>query len=208
MAGVKTSDAARAASVDDPDFAARIRQRDAESLEEVVRLYLPQVLRTARAAGLGPQLAEDVAQDTFVTFIEVAPRFECRSHVRTWLFGILYRKIAEARRQVRRDLEMDDIEEVFEQRFNSAGSWTRPPRPVDREVYDAEIRQGIESCLDLVPTKQRMAFVLREIEELDTEEIRKILDVTSTNLGVLLHRVRNRLRECLEAKGINGQSNA
>ncbi len=208
MAGVKARDAGRAASVDDPDFAARIRERDAESLEEVVRLYLPQVLRTTRAAGLGPQLAEDVAQDTFVTFIEAAPRFEGRSHVRTWLFGILYRKIAEARRHVRRDLEMDDIEQVVEQRFNSAGSWTRPPRPVDRDVYDAEIRQGIESCLDLVPTKQRMAFVLREIEELDTEEVRKILDVTSTNLGVLLHRVRNRLRECLEAKGINGQSNA
>ncbi len=73
MAGVKTSDAGRGASVDDPDFAARIRERDAESLEEVVRLYLPQVLRTTRAAGLGPQLAEDVAQDTFITFIEAAP---------------------------------------------------------------------------------------------------------------------------------------
>ena len=208
MAGTKTSDAHEVASVDSPDFAARIRERDAQSLEEVVRLYLPQVLRAARGAGLGAQLAEDVAQDTFVTFIEAAPRFEGRSHVRTWLFGILYRKIAEARRQLRRDQEMDDIEEVFEQRFNSSGSWTRPPRPVDREVYDAEIRQGIESCLDLVPTKQRMAFVLREIEELETEEIRKILDVTRTNLGVLLYRVRNRLRECLEAKGIEGQSNA
>ena len=202
MAGTKTSDVGRAVGVDDPDFAARIRERDAESLAEVVRLYLPQVLRTARGAGLDPQLAEDVAQDTFVTFIEAAPRFEGRSHVRTWLFGILYRKIAEARRQVWLDQEMDDIDEVFEQRFNSAGSWTRPPRPVDAAIYEAEIRQGIESCLDLVPTKQRMAFVLREIEEMDTEEICKILETTRTNLGVLLHRVRNRLRECLEAKGI------
>ena len=47
-----------------------------------------------------------------------------------------------------------------------------------------------------------MAFVLREIEELETEEICKILDVTRTNIGVLLHRARNRLRECLETKGI------
>ena len=51
-------------------------------------------------------------------------------------------------------------------------------------------------------TKRRMAFVLREIEGMDTEEIRKLLEVTRTNLGVLLHRVRNRLRECLEAKGM------
>ncbi len=46
------------------------------------------------------------------------------------------------------------------------------------------------------------AFVLREFEELGTEEICKILDLTRTNLGVLLHGVRNRLRECLETKGI------
>ena len=188
--------------MDDPDFAARIRERDGESVQQVVRAYLPQLLRAARGAGLAPQLAEDVVQDTFVTFIETAHRFEGRSHVRTWLFGILYKKIAAARRHRLRDQEMDNIEEVFEQRFDSAGSWTRPPRPVDAGIYDAEIGQGIDSCLAEVPTKQRMAFVLREIEAMDREEIRKILEVTDTNLGVLLHRVRNRLRECLEAKGI------
>ena len=109
---------------------------------------------------------------------------------------------AAARRNLRRDHELDDIDEVFEQRFDDAGSWTRPPRPVDAEVYDAEVRQGIDDCLDQVPTQQRMAFVLREVEGMDTQEICKILEVTRTNLGVLLHRVRNRLRECLEAKGI------
>ncbi len=150
--------------VDDPGFAARIRQRDAQALEEVVRRYLPQILR---AAG-----------------------------------GVLYKKIAAARRSLGRDDEMDDIEEVFEKRFDDAGSWTRPPLPVDAEVYAAEVRQGIDGCLDRVPTNQRMAFVLREMEGMDTQETCKILEVTRTNLGVLLHRVRNRLRECLEARGI------
>ncbi len=202
MASTTTSGAARATGVDDPSFAARIRERDAQALEEAVRRYLPQILRAASGAGFAPQLAEDVAQDTFVTFIETAPRFEGRPHVRTWLFGILYKKIAAARRNLRRDIDMDDIEEVFEQRFDDAGGWTRPPRPVDAEVYDAEVQQGIDGCLDRVPTNQRMAFVLREIEGMDAQEICKILEVTRTNLGVLLHRVRNRLRECLEAKGI------
>ncbi len=202
MADATTSGEASATHVDDPDFAARIRERDAQALQEVVRRYLPQILRAARGAGLAPQLAEDAAQDTFVTFIESAPRFEGRSHVRTWLFGILYKKIAAARRSLGRDKEVDDIEEVLDQRFDETGSWTRPPRPVDAEVYDAEVRQGIDGCLDRVPTNQRMAFVLREIEGMSTQDICKILEVTRTNLGVLLYRVRNRLRECLEAKGI------
>lgn len=185
-------------------LAARVRQRDPDALREVVRLYLPQVLRTARAAGFDSDRAEDVVQSTFATFVETADRFEGRSQVRTWLFGILYKKIAEARRDSRRFDEMHDIERVFEARFHTDGSWVRPPRPVDAAVYDKEIRQGLEDCLDQVPSKQRMAFVLREVEGLATQEICKILEVTRTNLGVLFHRVRNRLRECLETKGIEG----
>ena len=125
MTDTTVGGAASATYVDDPDFAQRIRERDAQALEEVVHRYLPQILRAARGAGLAPQLAEDVAQDTFVTFVETAPRFEGRSHVRTWLFGILYKKIAAARRNLGRDNEMDDIEAVFDQRFDETGSWTR-----------------------------------------------------------------------------------
>ena len=83
---------------EDPGLMARIRSGDPATLETVVDSYLAQVLRAARGAGLGPQEAEDVTQDTFATFIEKAPDFKGRPRVRTWLFGILYSKIAEARR--------------------------------------------------------------------------------------------------------------
>ncbi len=62
----------------------------------------------------------------------------------------------------------------------------------------------LEDCLQAVPTQQRMAFVLREVESFATDEICKILEVTPTNLGVLLYRVRNTLREYLEKKGVKG----
>jgi RNA polymerase sigma-70 factor (ECF subfamily) len=42
---------------------------------------------------------------------------------------------------------------------------------------------------------------MREINGLDTDELTRVLSVSVTNLGVMLHRARNRLRECLEAKG-------
>lgn len=189
-------------------LAARIRDRDPAAIEEVVHAYLPQILRAAMGAGLDRPVAEDVTQSTFATFIESAHRFEGRSHVRTWLFGILYNKIAETRRKLKRDRDVDDIDEVFEQRFSKGGFWTKPPRPVDAAVFEQEVRKGIDDCLEEVPEKQRMAFVLREIEEMDSEQICNILEVTRTNLGVLLHRVRNRLRECLESKGFEGPVSA
>ncbi len=188
--------------VESPELVARIRAGDPEALQAAVHAYLSQVLRAARGAGLDPQRAEDVTQATFITFLETASRFEGRSRVRTWLFGILYNKIAEARREMSKDRKKDPIDEVVEQRFRSDGTWARPPRPLEDQVYDAQVRQRLEECLQDAPTNQRMAFVLREVEGLSTEEICKILEVSRTNLGVLIYRARNRLRECLEAKGV------
>ena len=88
-------------------------------------------------------------------------------------------------------------------RHYTSGSWIQRPRPVDSEVYASEVRREIEGCLETVPNKQRTAFVLREVEEMDMKEICKILDATRTNLGVLLHRARSRLRECLGKEGDN-----
>lgn len=184
----------------DPDLPARIRRRDRDALEAVVDAYLNQVLRAARGAGLSQQQAEEVAQNTFVTFVEKAPGFEGRSHIRTWLFGILYRKIQEARRGFARDRNMDDIDEVFESRFDEGSSWSRPPRGPDDELFAKEARGEISDCLAAAPDRQRFAFLLREVEGLSTKEICKILGVSTTNLGVMLHRVRNRVRECLEVK--------
>ncbi len=106
----------------DPDLAAQVRAGNCTAIQTVVETYLAQILRAARGAGLDLQQAEDVTQATFTTFIEAAPRFEGRSSVRTWLFGILYKKIAEARRALQRDRQMDEIDEAFEGRFDASGS--------------------------------------------------------------------------------------
>ncbi len=189
---------------DSPEFPASIRSGDSDALRAVVDAYMGQVHRAARGAGLTPQEAEEVTQGTFTTFIEAAPRFEGRSHVRTWLFGIMYKKISEARRQLSRARDLEDIDRIVESRFKADGSWSRPPRRADASLHDREIRGQISDCLDDLPTAQRAAFSFREVEGLTTSEICKILGVTSTNLGVMLYRARNRLRECLEAKGVWG----
>lgn len=190
----------------DPGFLDRLRLRDESALHEVITAYLPQIYRAARGAGLNQEQAEDVAQSTFVTFIEKIDSFEGRSQVRTWLFGILYRKIAETRRLAQREDATEDVHEVMENRFNHRGSWAKPPRKADRDTFEREIRHHIEDCLAQLNTTQRLAFVLREVEEMSSEEICNTMEVSRTNLGVLLYRGRNSLRECLEERSIKGSS--
>ncbi len=188
----------------DPRFVDRLRSGDAVAIEAVVHAYLPQILRAARGAGLDLARAEDVTQSVFLTFIQTVARFEGRAHVRTWLFGILYRKLSETWRAVKRENEADDIDGIMEERFAPNGTWARPPREADQETLDAEIRAHLAVCLDGVPQRQRVAFLMREVECMSTEEICNVMEVTDTNLGVLLFRVRNRLRECLEKRNVKG----
>jgi RNA polymerase sigma-70 factor (ECF subfamily) len=186
------------------DFLALLQARDESALQRLVSAYLPQILRAARSTGLNRANAEDVCQSTFVTFIEKIDSFEGRSHVRTWLFGILYRKISEMRRSASRETDAESIDQVMENRFKMDGHWQQPPRGADMATYEREVREHLADCLEGISTDQRLAFVLREVEEMDSEDICQTLQVSRSNLGVLLFRGRNLLRECLEGRNIRG----
>jgi RNA polymerase sigma-70 factor (ECF subfamily) len=187
---------------------AAIQERDPVALDAVVHECLPGLLRTARGAGLDLDAAEDVVQDTFLVFARRAGEFDGRARASTWLYGILLHKIAERRRTMARDAADEDIDRVMEQRFGADGRWTRPPRGPAEQLARGEVRRQLGECLEHLPERHRQAFLLREVEDLDTDEICNILDVTANNLGVVLYRARNRLRECLEAKGLEGSADA
>ncbi len=181
---------------------------DPAIIEDVIHECVPGLLRTAWAAGLSIDRVEDVVQDTMVVFLRRAHEFDGRARVSTWIHGILLRRIQEERRIIRRDDDREDIDATMEARFDHEGSWARPPRGPGDDLARSEVQRMLRSCLEDVPERQRVAFTLREVEGFETEEICKILDVSANNLGVLLYRARNRLRECLESKGLEGSGDA
>ncbi len=186
----------------DPEFLARLKRRDPPALEELVETYLPQLLRAGRGMGFSREESEDIAQSVFAAMIEALDRFSGRSHIRTYLFGIFYNKVSEHLRESQKAQQSDPIEEVMESKFDTRGNWRQPPADVERQLYSQEAGKIIQECLEGIPRAQRIAFYLREVEEMRTPEICKKLGITSTNLGVLLFRARNRLRECVEKKGL------
>ncbi len=180
----------------------RLKARDPGALVEAVRAHARALFRAAKGLGFSDADAEDLVQDVFSTFIQRLDSFEGRSQLRTWLFGILHRKTMERRRVAAIEARCDPIDDVFESRFDMRGHWVRPPADVERLLLSKELGALILGCMDGLPANQRGAFVLREIEGLETAEICKILAVSITNFGVLIHRARARLRECLELKGL------
>lgn len=185
-----------------PEFLERLRGRDPAVWEAIVEAYLPQLLRAGRGMGFAPDEAQDLAQSVFVALMESIGRFEGRSHIRTFLFGIFYNKVSEHLREKRKAEGNDPIDEVMESRFDLNGKWRQPPADIELGVFSREIREMVQECLENVPRAQRVAFYLREVAEMKSEEICKKMAISVTNLGVMLFRARNHLRECLEKKGL------
>lgn len=170
-----------------------------EDLSRLVAEHTRPLLRGAMAMGFSEADAEELVQDTFVAYLDARSRFEGRSSVRTYLFGILYHKGAEFSRKRRRETGTEDIEAVFNTHFTGGGHWLAAlPKGPEAEALSKELTEIIAGCAEKLSTDQKASFYLREMEGLSSEEICNALSVSNTNLRVLLFRARLRLRECLE----------
>lgn len=178
----------------------KLRARDRATHESLVTAFTGQLYNACLGLGFDRVEADDLTQGVWLTFFDVAPQFEGRSKIRTFLFGILYNKASEYRKKRGRVELKVDIEAVVDSHFDGQGHWITGPKDPEKFLSAVQVARSISDCMELLPLTQKMAFHLKEVEGEVTSEICKILDVTATNLGVLLFRARNQLRECIERK--------
>ncbi len=157
-------------------------------------------------------LAEDAVQEALIGALKNASSFGGRAALKTWIFAILKNKIADTLRHKQRVVnassllrEEDEDEDFSELLFDRKGHWQQDERPVAWGNPEASLREThfwsmFEACLERLPPKQARVFMMREFIELDVDEICVAVDLTISNLHVLLHRSRLRLRECIENK--------
>ena len=168
------------------------------------RRYL---IRIAQLQLRDADLAEDVVQETLVAALGARDGFSGRSSVKTWLTGILKHKIVDAIRQKQRQpvtaatFDDETDREAFDPLFKDDGSWAAPPADwgdPENALARREFMGVMELCLERLPPNTARVFVMREVMELETEEICKELAITANNLWVILYRARMALRQCLE----------
>jgi RNA polymerase sigma-70 factor (ECF subfamily) len=168
------------------------------------RRYL---LRVAQLQLRDPDLAEDVVQETLLAALAAQAGFTGKSSVKTWLTGILKHKIVDAIRQKQRQPvfeasfdEETDLDE-FDPLFKDNGSWDAKPADwgdPENALSRQQFFEVMQTCLEKLPPNTARAFTMREVMELDSEEICKELAITPNNLWVILYRARMALRQCLE----------
>lgn len=148
--------------------------------------------------------AEDVVQETLLTACHAGHTFAGQSSEKTWLVGVLKHKISDYLRRASRERAVFEPEKegmTEEEGFHSSGGWQLEPAEWNdpwRALAHKDFQAVLVQALNTLPVRQAQVFWLREVEELSTEEICKILDISATNTMVLLYRARLRLREYLE----------
>ena len=175
-----------------------------------VEALRPQLLRFARSQLRNDAWAEDAVSDTLLAALEKPGSFAGQSQLKTWLIGVLKHKVVDQLRRHTREatiLTTEDGEDLDESLFDSTGHWCERPQDwgsPELALGQRQFFEVLQVCCDQLPAVQGRVFMMREWLDLDTDEICKEMQITSTNLWVLLHRARLRLRECLQARWFKG----
>lgn len=173
-----------------------------------------QMLKFATLQLADEHLAEDAVQEALMSALQHVDSFAGQSAFKTWVFAILKNKMID---QLRKQKHLTTISSLFQddeaerlsmdQLFNDKGYWHLSERPVawslpDQSAENQDFWRIFEACLEHLPAKQAQVFMLREFIEFETDEICSKMQLSISNLNVLIYRARLKLRECLENKWV------
>lgn len=158
--------------------------------------------------------AGDLVQDTFLAGLKAMESFQGRSSERTWLISILKRKIIDTYRKnsSSRESSLSEYEEqIWDGDYYKGsepfrGHWLEGMGPnshslmPEGEMEQTELMKIIELCISLLPPNLASVFIMKMIDEAESDEVCKELGISSSNLWVMLHRARLKMRGCIESK--------
>lgn len=191
----------------DPDvrLMLRVREDDAGAFEELVRRYQSRLVRLMQHIGPRADLAEDLAQETFLRIYRARKRYEPGAKFSTWLFTIAGNV---AKNAARANNRRQEVSEVDASRGNDAPSGAQllaataleasgmmPARIVERTEREAVVRAAVATLGE----NQRMALILSRFENMNYMEIADTMGLTTKAVKSLLSRARVNLKVILQS---------
>ncbi len=178
---------------------ALIRQ-DEQAYRYAVTEYHQGMLHLARSI-IGERFADEVVQEAWVSVMRALPKFEGRSKLRTWILTIVSNEAKNRLRRENRMVSLDGLngeEEGMEDKFTAKGRWRDGPQQWEWETpADILSTEQLATCMNLaiqqLPPLQAATLQLKERQAFSLAEICNILEVSESNVRVLLHRARNKL---------------
>ncbi len=169
-----------------------------------VQLYADYLYNYAITRVDNQDLSKDLVQETFYSGLKGKDNFKGLASERTWLISILKRKIIDYYRKINSVKGKKEIRVNFYAEGENKGNWIEERVPVSwdneaqRNIENQELKSALKKCINNLPDKYKMVFLLKSVQNFETEEICNELDISASNLWVIIHRARQQLRRCLE----------
>jgi RNA polymerase sigma-70 factor (ECF subfamily) len=171
---------------------------------EWIDLYVDYLFNYAISRINDREIAQDLVQETFLAGLKSMKNFKGEATERTWLISILKRKIIDHYRKINSNKGKAEVRIVSNDDTETVGDWlqNRVADTFDKTAEDTlqneELGDAIYNCLSKLPKKQADIFKMKTIEGLETEDICNELEITPSNLWVIIHRARTAMALCLK----------
>lgn len=150
------------------------------------------------------EIAQDLVQDTFFAGLKSMKNFKGEASERTWLVSILKRKIIDHYRKINSNKGKAEVRISYNTDSETEGDWLEErvadqfDRTAEDNLENEELGLAIHNCIEKLPEKQATVFKLKTLLGHETEAICNELNITPSNLWVILHRARTAMAECLK----------
>ncbi len=189
----------------DRALALRLMHGDAAAFDGLYRRHNAAMIRFCTGIVQQRQIAEDVVQDTWIAVLGRIDLFEGRGSLAAWIYTILINKARSRARREGRAILFDDHGSIdgLADAFDGNGHWCEIPElwenlTPERHVEGRSILQHVEDVIETLPPMQRAVLILRGQQDLDPSEVCALLDISESNMRVLLHRARVTIRNALD----------
>jgi RNA polymerase sigma-70 factor (ECF subfamily) len=189
---------------------AQLRAGDENAFELVVQRYGGRLLATARRFLNNECDAQDAVQEAFASALRALDKFNGDALLSTWLHRIVVNAALVQLRSKRRRGEQP-IETLLP-RFDQDGEWIDEQvtwtNAAETVLESRDSREMVRRCIERLPDRYRSVLLLRDIEELDTDEAARSLSVTANTIKVRLHRARQALKTLIERELVFPSNNS
>lgn len=175
--------------------------------KDIVDQYTSPLYQRAYYLLSNTEEAEDIVQDVFIIAFETFEKYQGKSSIKTWLFGILKHKVADYYRKKYKQFTPISLDHYFDE----DGSWKKDGilkewDDTEESLFnDVDFKNIFESCIDKLPSKWCIPFKMYYLEEKKTDSLSQELGLSTTNIWKILQRGRLQLKDCLEMNWFNKQ---
>jgi RNA polymerase sigma-70 factor, ECF subfamily len=185
------------AGIDESVLLAQSREGDTHAFAELVRRYEGKIFRLAQHITQNREDAEDVLQETFMKAYEHLDQFKGDSKFYTWIVRIAVNQalMKLRRRKTDKSVSLDEQIDTGEDTLvREIAAWGEDP---EERFSREELGEILDTAIQSLEPPYRSVFVLRDIDELSTEETAEALGLSIPAVKSRLLRARLQLREKL-----------